>query len=400
MSPFRILVVDDEEDIVASLGGLLRDEGYEVVSAGSGEEGLSRTAGADLVVLDLMLPGIDGLETLRRIKEQQASLPVVMMSGHGTVSEAVEAVRAGAYDFLEKPLSGEKVLVMVENVLQWRRLEEKNAQLEIRVRQHTAELEEQNRALAQANQKILEATQAKSMFLAKMSHELRTPLNAILGFTELMEDGIFGAVPDSFQEPVAEIHKSGDHLLALINDVLDLSKIEAGRMSLHLSVGAIEGCVASVVATMGPLAKEKGLPLRTALEAGLPLCMMDEGRITQVLLNLVGNAIKFTQVGEVEIGAQKEAEGLLVWVRDTGIGIPAEKLEEIFTEFGQVDASITRNTQGTGLGLSISRHIVEMHGGRIGVESQEGKGSRFWFTLPMQPAGPVNPSNPLNTKEH
>ncbi|MCK5329420.1 MAG: response regulator, partial [Candidatus Latescibacteria bacterium] len=157
MSTFRILVVDDEEDIVASLGGLLSDEGYGVVSAGSGEEGLQKTAGVDLVVLDLMLPGIDGLEMLRRIKAREEGLPVVMMSGHGTVVEAVEAVRSGAYDFLEKPLSGEKVLVTVENALEWRRLQQKNEELEDRVRQRTAELEEQNRALEEANRQIQKA---------------------------------------------------------------------------------------------------------------------------------------------------------------------------------------------------------------------------------------------------
>ena len=156
MTPFRILVVDDEEDIVASLGGLLRDEGYEVVSADSGEDGLEKAVGVDLMVLDLMLPGIDGLETLRRIKERDASLPVVMMSGHGTVIEAVEAVQAGAYDFLEKPLSGEKVLVTVENALEWRQLEQKNEELEDRVRQHTAELEETSRTV-QAQNELLEA---------------------------------------------------------------------------------------------------------------------------------------------------------------------------------------------------------------------------------------------------
>ncbi|MHC1629628.1 MAG: two-component regulator propeller domain-containing protein [Methanoculleaceae archaeon] len=244
-------------------------------------------------------------------------------------------------------------------------------------------LEEQNRALEEANCQIQEANQAKSEFLANMSHELRTPMNAILGFTELMEDGIFGEIPEVFQEPIDEIHKSGDHLLALINDVLDLSKIEAGRMELHLSECVLEGCVESVAATIRPLAEEKGLKVLTAVEEGLPTCTVDEGRMMQVLLNLAGNAVKFTERGEVEIGVRKEEERLFVWVRDTGIGIPPEKLEEIFTEFSRVDASITRNTEGTGLGLSISRHIVEMHGGEIGVESEVGKGSTFWFRIPM-----------------
>jgi len=255
-------------------------------------------------------------------------------------------------------------------------LRQLNEELEDRVRRRTAELEE-------ANHEIQEANRAKSEFLANMSHELRTPMNSILGFTELMEDGIFGDIPETFEEPIDEIHKSGNHLLALINDVLDLSKIEAGRMELHPSECAMEGCIESVASTMRPLAEEKGLKVVTSVEEDLPTCRVDEGRMTQVLLNLAGNAVKFTKQGEVEIGVRKEEERLFLWVRDTGIGIPSEKLEEIFTEFSQADTSITRNTEGTGLGLSISKRIVEMHGGEIGVESEVGKGSTFWLRIPM-----------------
>ena len=281
--------------------------------------------------------------------------------------------------------------VVAFNAEEQRRLEQENEELEEWVRRRTAELEEtnrtvqeQNRALEEANCQIQEANRAKSEFLANMSHELRTPMNSILGFTELMKDGIFGEVPEVFQEPLDEIHKSGNHLLALINDVLDLSKIEAGRMELHPSEYAIEGCVESVAATMQPLAEEKGLKVVTSVEDGLPTCTADEGRITQVLLNLAGNAVKFTKEGEVEIGVRQEEDGLFVWVRDTGIGIPLEKLEEIFTEFSQAGTLIAREVEGTGLGLSISKRIVEMHGGEIEVESEVGKGSTFWFRIPRE----------------
>ena len=256
-------------------------------------------------------------------------------------------------------------------------LRQLNEELEDRVRRRTAELEK-------ANREIQEANRAKSEFLANMSHELRTPMNSILGFTELMKDGIFGEISESFQEPLDEIHKSGDHLLELINDVLDLSKIEAGRMELHPSECAIEGCVESVASTIRPLAEEKGLKVVTSVEEGLPTCTVDEGRITQVLLNLAGNAVKFTEEGEVEIGVRRQEEDLLLWVRDTGIGVPLEKLEEIFTEFSQAGTLLAREQEGTGLGLSISKRIVEMHGGEIGVESKVGKGSTFWFRIPME----------------
>jgi signal transduction histidine kinase len=257
-------------------------------------------------------------------------------------------------------------------------LRQLNEELEDRVRRRTAELEE-------ANRHIQEANRAKSEFLANMSHELRTPMNSILGFTELMEDGIFGEVPETFEEPLDEIHRSGNHLLALINDVLDLSKMEAGRMELHPSECAIEGCIESVASTIRPLAEEKGLRVATSIEEDLLTCVVDEGRITQVLLNLAGNAVKFTEEGEVEIGVRRDSKGLFVWVRDTGIGIPSEKLEEIFTEFSQVGTVLAREQEGTGLGLSISKRIVELHGGEIGVESELGKGSTFWFRIPMEP---------------
>jgi signal transduction histidine kinase len=246
-------------------------------------------------------------------------------------------------------------------------------------------LEEANSELEEANREIREANRAKSAFLASMSHELRTPMNSILGFTELMEEGIFGDIPQVLHEPIEEIHQSGQHLLNLINDVLDLSKMEAGRMELHPSECVIEGCIESVAVMIRPLAEEKGLRVLTSIEEDLPMSVVDEGRITQVLLNLGGNAVKFTEEGEVEFGARKEEDQLFVWVRDTGIGIAKEKQEEIFTEFRQAGVLIAREQEGTGLGLSISKRIVEMHGGEIGVESEVGKGSTLWFRIPMEP---------------
>jgi signal transduction histidine kinase len=198
-----------------------------------------------------------------------------------------------------------------------------------------------------------------------------------------MEEGIFGDIPQVLHEPIEEIHQSGQHLLNLINDVLDLSKMEAGRMELHPSECAIEGCIESVVAMIRPLAEEKGLKVLTSIQEELPTCVVDEGRVMQVLLNLGGNAVKFTQEGEVEIGIRREDDHLFLWVRDTGIGIPSEKQGEIFTEFRQAGVLIAREQEGTGLGLSISKRIVELHGGEMGVESEVGKGSMFWFRIPM-----------------
>jgi signal transduction histidine kinase len=228
------------------------------------------------------------------------------------------------------------------------------------------------------------ASQHKSQFLASMSHELRTPLNAILGFNEMLLGEVYGAVPADMKEPLADIQTSGKHLLRLINNVLDLAKIEAGRMELALGDYSVQDTVGSVHATLKPLAAEKGLEFLASAPADIPLAYGDAGRITQCLMNLAGNSLKFTKEGRVEI-AVAQSNGLLTYrVSDTGIGIPADKIGNLFTEFKQTDATIASEYGGTGLGLSISRKFVEMHGGRIWVESELGKGSAFIFEVPLR----------------
>ncbi|HTY80340.1 MAG TPA: GAF domain-containing protein, partial [Candidatus Bathyarchaeia archaeon] len=239
------------------------------------------------------------------------------------------------------------------------------------------EIEDKGRELEQASKH-------KSQFLANMSHELRTPLNAILGYTELLLDGIYGEVPEKARETMGRIERSGRHLLALINDVLDLSKIEAGQLTLSLADYSLSEIVNTVVTAMEPLAAEKGLALTVALDPGLPLARGDDRRLSQVLLNLVGNAVKFTDAGEVRIAGKVSDGAFLVSVSDTGPGVAAEDRARIFDEFQQVDSSNTRKKGGTGLGLSIARRILALHGGRIWVESAPGQGATFSFTLPVR----------------
>jgi len=241
------------------------------------------------------------------------------------------------------------------------------------------EVERKNAALEQASQH-------KSAFLANMSHELRTPMNAILGFTDLLLDGIYGEVDERVRKPVEEIHRSGQHLLGLINDVLDLSKIEAGRMELALAEYTVGEILEVVLGTAQPLAAAKGLTLETAIEGAIGPCYGDGKRMVQVLLNLVGNAVKFTHHGRVDVRVAA-AEGQVHYtVADTGIGIPAEDLDAIFDEFGQADASITKEYGGTGLGLTIGKRFVAMHGGRIWAESMRGAGSTFHVVVPQRVA--------------
>lgn len=234
------------------------------------------------------------------------------------------------------------------------------------------------------NAELERTSRAKSNFLASMSHELRTPMNAILGFTEMIRDGLYGEVPPEIQDPVSDIHTCGKQLLGLINNVLDLAKIEAGHMELALGEYVVDDLVSTVKLSLRSLAATKGLDLVSTVAPDLPLCVGDGKRITQCLMNLAGNALKFTGEGRVEIRVEGRGETLLFAVSDTGIGIPADQIEGIFEEFRQADVTVSRDFGGTGLGLSITRKLVELHGGRIWVESEPGKGSTFSFSIPAR----------------
>ena len=227
------------------------------------------------------------------------------------------------------------------------------------------------------------ASQHKSQFLANMSHELRTPLNAILGYTELILDDIYGETPEKMRGVLDRVQRNGKHLLGLINDVLDLSKIEAGQLSLSLADYSLKDVVHSVFSAVESLATEKKLALKVEVPPNLPSGRGDERRLTQVLLNLVGNAIKFTDKGEVAIRAAASNGSYTLSVRDTGPGIAEADQKKIFEEFQQADSSATKKKGGTGLGLSIARRIIEMHGGRIWVDSKIGEGSTFSVEIPV-----------------
>ncbi len=247
------------------------------------------------------------------------------------------------------------------------------------------EIEEKGKQLAVASQH-------KSQFLANMSHELRTPLNAILGYTELILDGIYGEAPEKAQAVLKRVESNGRHLLGLINDVLDLSKIEAGQLTLTLTDYSMKDVLYNVFSAVEPLANDKKLGFKVEAQPDMPKGHGDERRLTQVVLNLVGNAIKFSDQGAVVIKATSTNGSFTVAVQDNGPGISPADQGKIFEEFQQADNSATKKKGGTGLGLSISRRIVELHGGKLWVESELGKGSVFQFTLPIQVEPQAKPS--------
>jgi signal transduction histidine kinase len=247
------------------------------------------------------------------------------------------------------------------------------------------EIQEKSRQLA-------EASKHKSQFLANMSHELRTPMNAILGYTELIMDNIYGEPTEKMRAVLTRVQSNGKHLLGLINDVLDLSKIEAGQLTLSLADYSVKDIVHSVFSSVESLAKNKKLELKVELPQKLPAAHGDERRLTQVLLNLVGNSIKFTDKGEVAIKAAATNGSFTISVCDTGPGIAEADQRKIFEEFQQADSSTTKEKGGTGLGLAISKRIVEMHGGRLWVESSLGHGSTFSFSIPLNVERQVEPA--------
>ncbi len=293
----------------------------------------------------------------------RSSLMVPLVVGGAAIGVFfLDSVTPGAYTEQDVELIdpvAQQLALAIDNTRLFQEIEEKGRQLEI-------------------------ASKHKSQFLANMSHELRTPLNAILGYTELIQDNIYGEVPEKIRETLTRLEKNGRHLLGLINDVLDLSRIEAGLLTVALADYSMKEVVQAAVTAVDPLAAEKKLALKVAVAGDLPRATGDERRIAQVLLNLVGNAIKFTEAGEVRVEVTASDGHFLVSVADTGLGIAKDDQQKIFDEFQQIEGSSTRKAGGTGLGLSIAKRIIELQGGRIWVESSPGQGSIFRFTLPVR----------------
>ncbi|HEV2148107.1 MAG TPA: ATP-binding protein [Longimicrobiaceae bacterium] len=261
-----------------------------------------------------------------------------------------------------------------------------NEGLEDRVAAATAELEERNRQLQWQSRELERAYQLKSEFLASMSHELRTPINALLGYTSLMRDRIYGEITQRQEEALDRMYAASQHLLELVNDVLDLAKIEAGKMPVHLERVDIAKVIQELAATVEPMVRQKELQYRQELAPELPILETDRTKVKQILLNLLSNAVKFTHRGEIRVTARRapDGDGVEVEVADSGIGIPPEHVENIFEDFRQVDQSSTREYGGTGLGLSITQKLLKLLGGTIRLESRMGEGSTFTVRLPLR----------------
>ncbi|MBI4409770.1 MAG: PAS domain S-box protein [Gemmatimonadetes bacterium] len=273
----------------------------------------------------------------------------------------------------------------VENQRLARALRELNEDLEERIRRATLELEERNRRLEWQRQELERAYHLKSEFLANMSHEVRTPLNVVLGYTSLLREQIYGDLTPQQDEVLGKVHRTSQHLLALINDILDLAKIEAGKMPLHLEQFRLEELLREVSDTIEPMVRAKSLSFSMEVEKDVPTLVADRTKLKQILLNLLSNSVKFTHVGWIRVRAGRATATDRMWiaVMDSGIGIRRENLKVIFEDFRQIDQSRTREYGGTGLGLSITKKLLALLGGTISVQSRYRKGSTFTIEVPI-----------------
>jgi signal transduction histidine kinase/uncharacterized protein (DUF302 family) len=395
-----LLAIDDDPDNRAFLTKAVAKQGFQVIAAGSAAQAKTMLEGRrpTLIFLDVQMPQESGLSLLPRMLREYPEAVVVMMTAYGSEQVAAEALRGGADDYIAKPIDLQRLRELLQRNLDKQRLRAERQTLISRLKDSNRYLMRQHAALRRADEEILQVNRQleqsnryKSEFLANMSHELRTPLNAILGFSEILLDTSMNLTQGEKVEFLRNIRSSGQHLLGLINDILDLAKIEAGKMELHPENSSIPQAVQEVTSILEPMARQQGLELHTEGLDRVAAIFADRSKFKQVLYNLLSNAVKFTPApGTITLSLKDSKEALTVVVKDTGIGIKPQDLPKLFREFEQLDGSYTRRYQGTGLGLALCRRFVEMHGGRIWAESEFGKGSTFTFTIPRdsRPAAP------------
>lgn len=375
-----VLIIDDDIDFAESLADVLEPRGYTVVCVATPDEALAAqrelAEPAPVALVDVRLGGVgSGIDLIPRLQAEQPELICVLMTAHLDSQTAIAALRRGAYDYFDKSREPETLAAMLDRCFD-------RVQL---LRDREAAYEE----LRIAKEEAEAANRGKSAFMATMSHELRTPLNAVIGFSEMMMREVLGALPnEQYRVYVRDIHESGTHLLQIINDILDLSKAEAGKLELFEDVFDLSDTIQSVRQLVSGRIAENGLTASFELPPDFPLLRADERKTKQVLLNVVANAIKFTPAGgRIElIGRFDPQSGVTLTVSDTGIGIAEADLPRVLKPFEQVDSTFSRAHQGTGLGLPLVKAMMELHGGSLELRSEVGAGTQVSVVFPADRA--------------
>jgi signal transduction histidine kinase len=380
-----ILIVDDTIPNLELLSKMLTGEGYKVRAVPSGAMALTaaQSAPPDLVLLDIAMPDLDGYEVCLRLKDDDRTrnIPILFISALDDEMDKVRAFEVGGVDYIIKPFQAAEVVARIETHLNLQRLQD-------RLSRTNAQLLAANEQFIQARDEALRANQAKSVFLANMSHELRTPLNAILGYTELLQEEVESAGLEQYASDLKKIHNAGMYLITLVNDILDLAKIEAGKTVFRVTTFDVKQVVMSVLTTERTAIEKNNNAFTTEIDPTLSKMMGDETKVQQILFNLLSNAAKFTSNGEVSFNARQiETNGKLeieFRVADTGIGMSPEQIEKLFDPFVQADESITTTYGGTGLGLALTKQLCQLMGGSIQVSSVLNVGTTFVVNLPLR----------------
>lgn len=390
----RILIIDDSPSNVETLSKILSTDGYEILSAPDGESGLrlARECSPDLVLLDLVLPGIMGIQVLDVLKREKPETIVILTTAFGSEETAIQALRRGVNDYIinKRPFDADEVREVVRRACNEAILRRENAWLQRelasanqQLTEYAGHLERSVQDLQAANDRLQELDHAKASFFSMISHELRHPLTVAKGYLELATSGD-AALPPDIRGFLSIAGQNLVTLAKMLDDLLDLSRMEAGHYQVDRQSERPARLVNQAALAMAAAATAKEITLTTDLPASLPLVSADPRRIGQVLANLLDNAIKFTpRGGSVTLSAREQSHEVEFIVSDTGIGIAPDELDKIFDRFYQVRNPGVSNSDGAGLGLAISREIIRLHGGQIWADSQEGLGTKLHFTLPQ-----------------